>query len=88
MTAVGGSRPFWPMTICSTVAAPSLAMLGLVSCVIVRLRLSFPGRNSLTVAVIRSRSPLATPAGADPVKTKMPSDVRTSPSEAPAALWT
>ena len=86
MICVGGSRPPVPMMTLSATAVPRLSADGLVSWVMVKLRLSPPGRNSDTVAVTRTNWPSAN-VGALLVNTKMPSEVLALPSEAPCADW-
>src|SRR5690242_18116866 len=82
MTVSGGIRPPAPMTVGAGSGLPveRTETVGLASSVVVRLPFETPpGRNSCTRALTLTESP-ATTAGADEVKTKMPSEVALSAS--------
>ncbi len=82
MISVGGVRPSLPITVASGRSVPDRfkVIVGPESWVVERLLVAAPpGTNSPTVPVTWILSPGAT-VGAAPVKTKMPSEVASSPS--------
>ena len=88
ITEVGGRRPAWPTTVGAIAPVPVSVTVGPVISVRVRLAdVAPPARNSATRPDTVTASPGSRPAaGGSSVKTKMPSDVRTSASG--SGSWT
>jgi hypothetical protein len=75
---VGGTRPPWPTTVGAIVPVPVFVKLGKPISVVESPLAA--ARNSDTRPETSTASSTATPAGAELVKTKMPSEVRSSSS--------
>ena len=78
MTAAGGRRPPVPIVVAAGSGLPWLTTTTLGDAISVTVRLALltpPGRNSCTSPPTVTASPTVTAVGAEPVKTKIPSEV-------------